>query len=227
MSSSSLVTYTSISSNSDRLSWGIPLMDVGKLPEMNPYEEVSQQGQATPPSPAYMMIFQSRISLCLADASLASLSLRYVADSNLKEDPEEDPKEDHADYPANRGDDDDEPSDDDDDDEELLALPTLPPSPLTLLSSSFPQIPSPPLPVPSPPLPLPSPTTSPTYVEVPLGYRAAKIQLRPASPPPLLPSTTHRDDLPGADMPLQKRARFITPTHRRSEIGESSAAAAR
>ncbi|GKC25141.1 hypothetical protein Tco_1027291, partial [Tanacetum coccineum] len=35
----------------------------------------------------------------------------YVADS----DPEEDPEEDHADYPADGGDDDDEPSDDDDD----------------------------------------------------------------------------------------------------------------
>ncbi|GKF23962.1 hypothetical protein Tco_0076284, partial [Tanacetum coccineum] len=42
------------------------------------------------------------------------LSLSYVADS----DPEEDPEEDHADYPADRGDDDDEPSDDDDDDDD-------------------------------------------------------------------------------------------------------------
>ncbi|GJU82139.1 putative reverse transcriptase domain-containing protein [Tanacetum coccineum] len=61
----------------------------------------------------------------------------------------------------------------------LLALPTPPPSPLTLLSSPLPQIPSPPLPVSSPPLPLPSPpTTSPTYVEAPLGYKAAEIQMR-------------------------------------------------
>ncbi|GJZ54591.1 hypothetical protein Tco_0609476 [Tanacetum coccineum] len=37
----------------------------------------------------------------------------YMADS----DPEEDPEEDHADYPADGGDDDDEPSDDDDDDD--------------------------------------------------------------------------------------------------------------
>ncbi|GKA67340.1 hypothetical protein Tco_0767148, partial [Tanacetum coccineum] len=46
------------------------------------------------------------------DASPVALSPGYVADS----DPEEDPEEDHADYPADRGDDDDEPSDDDDDD---------------------------------------------------------------------------------------------------------------
>ncbi|GKC60438.1 hypothetical protein Tco_1088036, partial [Tanacetum coccineum] len=46
------------------------------------------------------------------DASPTVLSPGYVADPNL----EEDPKEDHVDYPANGGDDDDEPSDDDDDD---------------------------------------------------------------------------------------------------------------
>ncbi|GKF95008.1 hypothetical protein Tco_0284708, partial [Tanacetum coccineum] len=47
-----------------------------------------------------------------ADASPTSLSPGYVADS----DPDEDPEEDHTDYPADGGDGDDEPSDDDDDD---------------------------------------------------------------------------------------------------------------
>ncbi|GKC92339.1 hypothetical protein Tco_1157781 [Tanacetum coccineum] len=215
------------------------------------------------------------------DASPTTLSPGYVADSNS----EEDPKEDHADYPTNRGDDaDDESSDDDDDDdddveeneedEEHLApydssavptvdpvpstkdtetfetdksAPTLyvyaptspspPPSPLSLLSSPLPQIPSPPLPVPSPPLPLPlPPTTSPTYAEAPLGYRAAVIRLRAASPsthhpseipspPLLLSSTTHMDDLLEADMPLRKRARFTAPIGR-FEVEESSSAAA-
>nr|GEX32095.1 hypothetical protein [Tanacetum cinerariifolium] len=68
----------------------------------------------------------------------------------------------------------------------LLAIPTPPPSPLSLWSSPLPQIPSPPLPL---PLPLP---TSPTY---PLGYRAAMIQLRAEAPSNLhillLPSTYH------------------------------------
>ncbi|GKD05313.1 hypothetical protein Tco_1180287, partial [Tanacetum coccineum] len=41
----------------------------------------------------------------------------------------------------------------------------------------------------------------------------------------LLPSTTHKDDLPEADMPLRKRARFMAPTGR-FEVGESSSAAA-
>ncbi|GKE41188.1 hypothetical protein Tco_1464593 [Tanacetum coccineum] len=44
------------------------------------------------------------------------------------------------------------------------------------------------------------------------------------SPPLLLQSTTHRDDLPEADMPLQKRARFTAPTSR-FEVEESSSAA--
>ncbi|GJV27514.1 hypothetical protein Tco_1383962 [Tanacetum coccineum] len=43
---SSTVTYTSVSSDSDGLSWGIPLMNACDLLEMDPYEEVAQQGQA-------------------------------------------------------------------------------------------------------------------------------------------------------------------------------------
>ncbi|GKF88496.1 hypothetical protein Tco_0259373, partial [Tanacetum coccineum] len=61
----------------------------------------------------------------------------------------------------------------------LLDIRTPPLSPLTLLSSPLPQIPSPPLPV-SSPLPVPPPLpASPTY---PLGYRAAMIRLRVESP---------------------------------------------
>ncbi|GKD48393.1 hypothetical protein Tco_1277369, partial [Tanacetum coccineum] len=66
--------------------------------------------------------------------------------------------------------------------ERFLAMPTLPPSPLTPLSLPLPQIPSLPLPV-SPPLP-----ASPTH---PLGYRAAMIRLRAKAP-----STSHLLPLP-------------------------------
>ncbi|GKC27458.1 hypothetical protein Tco_1034752, partial [Tanacetum coccineum] len=45
------------------------------------------------------------------------------------------------------------------------------------------------------------------------------------SPPLLLPSTTHRDDLLEAGTLLRKRARFTAPTGR-FEVGESSSAAA-
>nr|GEU86437.1 hypothetical protein [Tanacetum cinerariifolium] len=54
----------------------------------------------------------------------------------------------------------------------LMAIPTLPPSPLSPLSSPLPQIPSPPLPLLSPP------PTDPTYEEEPLGYRAARLRWR-------------------------------------------------
>ncbi|GKA29830.1 hypothetical protein Tco_0716075 [Tanacetum coccineum] len=83
--------------------------------------------------------------------------------------------------------------------------------------------PTPPLPVASPPLPLPSPlTTSPTDAGAPLGYKAAVIQMRAASPPLILPSTSHRTDIPEAEMPPQKRACLTTPAPG-LEIGESSA----
>ncbi|GJY62868.1 hypothetical protein Tco_0464328 [Tanacetum coccineum] len=109
--------------------------------------------------------------------------------------------------------------------------PSPPPSLLSPLSSPLHQIPSLPLPLPSPP------TTSLTYAEAPLGYRVAGIRLRAASPsthhpseipspPLLLPSTTHRDDLPEVDMPLQKRAHFTAPTSR-FKVGESLSAAVR
>ncbi|GKE41370.1 hypothetical protein Tco_1468654, partial [Tanacetum coccineum] len=52
------------------------------------------------------------------DASPTALSLGYVADSNPDEDLEEDPEEDHVDYPADGGDGDDEPTDDYDDDDD-------------------------------------------------------------------------------------------------------------
>ncbi|GJZ04984.1 hypothetical protein Tco_0538259 [Tanacetum coccineum] len=56
----------------------------------------------------------------------------------------------------------------------ILAIRIPPPSPLSLWSSSLPQIPSPPLPLAPPPLPV-----SPTY---PLGYRATMIQMRAEAP---------------------------------------------
>nr|GEX68404.1 reverse transcriptase domain-containing protein [Tanacetum cinerariifolium] len=90
--------------------------------------------------------------------------------------------------------------------------------------------------IPSPPLPLPlPPTTSPTYAKAPLRNRADEIRLRVASPSThhpleipsptmLLPSTSHRDDTPKADMPLWKRAHFTAPASG-FEVEESSAVA--
>ncbi|GKE91281.1 hypothetical protein Tco_1572376, partial [Tanacetum coccineum] len=52
---SSIITYTSVSFDSNGpSSWGIPLVNVGEILKMDPYEEVAQQGQAHPLSPAYV-----------------------------------------------------------------------------------------------------------------------------------------------------------------------------
>ncbi|GKF50916.1 hypothetical protein Tco_0147383, partial [Tanacetum coccineum] len=83
--------------------------------------------------------------------------------------------------------------------ERLLALTTLPPSPLTPLSSPLPHIPSPPLPA--------SPPES----------------VLPASPPLQLLSSDHRTDMPEITLPPRKRLGIdLGP---RYEIGESSATA--
>ncbi|GJY09760.1 putative reverse transcriptase domain-containing protein [Tanacetum coccineum] len=128
---SSTVTYTSISSDSNGLSWGIPLVNAGELPEMDPYEEVAQQGQAHPLSPAYVpdpIELDEHVPVYVPepehpeyhvptdddiqvedqpyadDASPTAESPGHIADSESME-------EDSIDYP-------DEPEDDDEDPEE-------------------------------------------------------------------------------------------------------------
>ncbi|GJZ77323.1 hypothetical protein Tco_0641995 [Tanacetum coccineum] len=93
--------------------------------------------------------------------------------------------------------------------------PSPPPSPLSPRSSPLLHIPSPPLPVLSPPLSLPAASPS---THQPL------LSLDIPPPPFLVPSTAHRDDIPEADMPLRKRARFSAPASR-FKVGESLTAA--
>nr|GEY70787.1 hypothetical protein [Tanacetum cinerariifolium] len=93
--------------------------------------------------------------------------------------------------------------------ERLLALPILPPSPLTLLLSSLPQIPLPPLP--------PVPTSLP-------------LSLSPLQPLPAslcIPSPVNRrEDTSEAELPPRKRL-CLTALTSRYEVGESSTAAPR
>ncbi|GKA69198.1 hypothetical protein Tco_0775262, partial [Tanacetum coccineum] len=145
VTASSAVTYTSISSDLDGPSWGIPFMDPGELPEMDPYEDAAQQGhEVPPPSPAYVFdpmeledhvpvyvpepIYPQYLALSdheipmkdqpiPEDASPAALSPGYIANSDLEDD-EEDPEDDLANYPADGGDDDDDESSDDDNDDD-------------------------------------------------------------------------------------------------------------
>ncbi|GKC87026.1 hypothetical protein Tco_1147675 [Tanacetum coccineum] len=135
------VTYTSISSDSNRPSWGIPLVNANELLEMDPYEKVAQQGQA-PLSPAYVpgpIELDEHVPVYVLepkhleyhvpldddiqvehqpyadDASLTTDSLRYIVDSDSMED---DTDEDSIDYPDESEDDDEDPEEDDDKDPE-------------------------------------------------------------------------------------------------------------
>ncbi|GKC67299.1 hypothetical protein Tco_1099897, partial [Tanacetum coccineum] len=142
MSSSSIVTYTSVYTDSEpgRVFWGADeeLSDGGSPRVIvYGYDGLPMQTVAPPsldyvprpehpPSPDYVPdpeyphspveVPYVPVGPLPANASLTALSPGYVADSDSKEDPEEDPEEDHADYPTDGGDDDDESSDDDDDD---------------------------------------------------------------------------------------------------------------
>ncbi|GKD33241.1 hypothetical protein Tco_1248750 [Tanacetum coccineum] len=132
---SSAVTYTSISSDLDGPSWGIPLMNVGELPEMDPYKEVAQQGQTPPLSPAYVpdpIELDKHVPVYVSepeyhapsdddiqvedqpyadDASPTAESPRHIADLESME-------EDSIDYPDEPEDDDEDPEEDDDEDPE-------------------------------------------------------------------------------------------------------------
>ncbi|GKB89917.1 hypothetical protein Tco_0962189 [Tanacetum coccineum] len=131
----------------------------------------------------------------------------------------------------------------------LLAIPTLPPSPLSPLSSPLPHILSPLPQILSPPLPVSPPPllASPTY---PLGYRPAMIRLRdetpstshplPSSTPPsgippllpiplptpspplLLPFTVCREGVSEVTLPPQNRLCIALGS--RYEVGKSSSA---
>nr|GFB13858.1 hypothetical protein [Tanacetum cinerariifolium] len=110
----SAVTYMSISSNSDGPSWGIPLMNAGELSEMDPYEEVAQQGQVHPLSPAYIpdpMELDEHAPVYVPKPQHPEYHAPSDDDIQVEDDdddPEEDPSVEH------------EPDDDDEDPEEDL-----------------------------------------------------------------------------------------------------------
>ncbi|GJR65889.1 hypothetical protein Tco_0011954, partial [Tanacetum coccineum] len=88
--------------------------------------------------------------------------------------------------------------------ERFLTIPTLPPSPLTPLSSPLPQIPSPPLPAPMAMMMTVIPSTytlAPPSGTLPL----LPIPLPTSLPPLLLPSTDRKADRPEVCLPPQKR----------------------
>ncbi|GKE77257.1 hypothetical protein Tco_1543377 [Tanacetum coccineum] len=144
--------------------------------------------------------------------------LEYVApsDDEIPEDPEEDP----ADYLADGGNDEKE--------EEARKTFRLQPPMAASTKALIAEFASAPTPSSPPPSPL---SHYATYADAPLGFKAAMIWSRAASPPPvpspplLLPSTDQRSDFPEVDMPSQKRLCLTAPDSR-FEVRESSTAAA-
>nr|GEV43693.1 retrovirus-related Pol polyprotein from transposon TNT 1-94 [Tanacetum cinerariifolium] len=108
----SAVTYTSISFDSDRPSWGIPLMNTNEFLEMDPYKEVAQQGQAYPLSPAYVpdpMELDKHVQVHVPEPEHPEYHAPSDDDIQVEDndkDLEEDPNEEH------------EPKDDDENPEE-------------------------------------------------------------------------------------------------------------
>nr|GFB01384.1 hypothetical protein [Tanacetum cinerariifolium] len=114
----SIVTYTSISSNLDGPSWGILFMNADKFPKMDLYEEVAQQGQVHPLSPAYIpdpMELDEHAPVYAPEPQHPEYHAPSDDDIQVEDDdddPEEDPKEDPKEDPS------EEPEDDDEDPEE-------------------------------------------------------------------------------------------------------------
>ncbi|GKA94537.1 putative reverse transcriptase domain-containing protein [Tanacetum coccineum] len=205
------VTYTSVSFDSNGLSsWGIPLVNAGEIPEMDPYEEVAQQGQAHPLSPTYVpdpIELDEHVPVYVLEQE------REHDPEDEDEDPEEDPSEEHE--PEDEDAKEDEPSEDSDETEpleenETAATPPPPRSPQTRVPFSQTRLSKARKTVrPEPPMPTSMeaciaehatthiPPTSRTYDKAPLGHRAAMIRMR--------------DDIPEEDMPPQRRFVLTAP----------------
>ncbi|GJU30331.1 putative reverse transcriptase domain-containing protein [Tanacetum coccineum] len=228
------VTYTFISSDSNGpLSWGIPLENASEIPDVDPYEEVAQQGHAHPLSPAYIpdpMELDKHVPLYAPDlehpehhvpsdddsqaedqpyakdASPTTESPGYIADSEPMED---DTDADSIDYPDEPGtndeDEDEDPEEDPNEKHEPENEDAKEDESSEDSDKTKPSLPPSPLPLPSPPL------INPTYDQTPLGHRAAMIRMR--------------DDIPKENMPPQRRFVLTAPLPG-CDVAESSAAAA-
>ncbi|GKE87210.1 hypothetical protein Tco_1564685, partial [Tanacetum coccineum] len=235
---SSAVTYTSISSDSNRPSWGIPLMNAGELSEMDPYEEVAQQGQAPPLSPAYVpdpMELDKHVPVYVPepehhvpsdddvqvkdqpyaeDASPTAESLGYISDSDSME---EDTDKNSIDYPDEPEDDEEDPEEDPSEEHEPKNKDTKEEEPSEGSDETEPFEEDETVALidafaaGSPLFPLPP--TCPTYDQAPLGHRAARIRMR--------------DDIPEEDMPPRRRFILTAPLPGCEVAASSVAAAAR
>nr|GEV54947.1 DNA-directed DNA polymerase [Tanacetum cinerariifolium] len=202
---SSGVTYTSISSDYEEPS------DLDYMPGLEEPEQapLSSDYIPGPEYPEYLALFDEEVPVedqpyVVADSPIA-LSSSYIAESDPKEDLEDESEDGPTNYSADKGDgdddDDDDSSDDDEEKEEHWLQPTLGGPSLYL---------PPPVPT-SLPLPLPSPSPPPPPLLVSLFI-----------PPPV----DRREDIPEVELPPRKRLCLTAPTLK-YEVEESSTAIAR
>nr|GEY17831.1 putative reverse transcriptase domain-containing protein [Tanacetum cinerariifolium] len=231
----SIVTYTSISFNSDGPSWGIPLMNAGELSEMDPYEEVAQQEQANPRSPAYVpdpMELDEHVPVYVPEPK--HLEYHAPSDDDIQveddnEDPEKDPEEDPS--KEHKPEDDDEDFEEDPNEEheskgseetepfeeDEIAITPPPPRhhgarisvrPHTPMAASTQALIDT---FASRSSLFPLPPTSPAYDQAQLGHKVAMIH--------------RKDDILEEDMPPRRRF-TLTGSPPGCDVAESSAAAA-
>nr|GEW25844.1 putative reverse transcriptase domain-containing protein [Tanacetum cinerariifolium] len=234
-----IVTYTSISSDSDGPSWGIPLINADGFSEIDPYEEVAQQGQVHQLSPAYVsnpMKLDGHVPVHVPEPEHPEYHASSDDDIQVEdddEDPEEDPSKEHE-----TEDDDEDPEDNPNEEHEPEDEDTKEPSEDSDETEPFKEDETAVTPPPprhrrarisvKPPTPMAAPTqalidafdfgsspfslppTSPAYDHASLGHKTAMIRMR--------------DNILEEDMPPWWRFVFTAPLPR-CDVAESSAAA--
>ncbi|GJU93987.1 hypothetical protein Tco_1318743 [Tanacetum coccineum] len=114
---SSAVTYTSISFDSNGLSWGIPLVNADELADIDPYEEVAKQGQCNSMMTCHV---RGRGLMLNGRLSPTAESPGYIPDSDSMEDDIDEDSIDYLDEPKDSEEDDDEdPGEDPSEEHEL------------------------------------------------------------------------------------------------------------
>nr|GEU42256.1 hypothetical protein [Tanacetum cinerariifolium] len=226
----SAVTYTSISSDLDGPSWGIPLINAGEFLEIDPHEEIAQQGQVHLLSHAYVlepMELDKHVPVHVLEPEHPEYHAPSDDDIQVEdddEDPEEDPSDEHEpedDNEDRKEDPNEEHKPEDSDEIEPLEKDetTVTPPPPRHHEARISIRPQTPMTASTHALidaiaarssPFLLPPTSPAYDQVQLGCRAAMIRMR--------------DDILEKNMPPRRKFVLIAPPPG-CDVAESSAAA--
>ncbi|GJW46596.1 hypothetical protein Tco_0078242 [Tanacetum coccineum] len=171
-----------------RRTQGIPLVNAGELPEMDPYEEVSQQGQAYPLSPAYVpdpMELDEHVLVYVLEPEHPEYHVSTDDDIQDGDEPSDDNDDDD-----DTDDEDGEPIEDEEEEEHLA-----PADPSTVPVGDL---------VPS------ARDTKTVRLKPPmLAFMEARIAEHVAAPIP--PTNPPPDDIPEEDMPPRRRYVLVAP----------------